>query len=371
VNVLCSTAPSDESPESVSRWDELEFGKIMPPDDVESTAVYRVKLPTGRSLRRNILLRGAVIRHLGITQTRVAQFLTLEPLRTYRGSGLESVGVKGVFTGTQLWTFSRNPVKRMLQQQGIRVPMQRMDHVVVSSVVMREFYESLGVTTPISVIPNGVDLERFRSQNPVGDRQAARDMLGVSPMADLIVFVGSLIRRKGVDLLLDAFARVSAANPMAELVLVGPRDDGGTEEARAFNGRIEELVSSSGAADRIHFTGLVPSADIFLRAADVFVLPSRREGMGNVVLEAMAAGVPTVLTPYLGLPAEFGEPGKQYILSSPDAGSLASRIESVLTDREQGCAIGTEGQRWVADHMNISNAIESYASVYHDLAASG
>jgi glycosyltransferase involved in cell wall biosynthesis len=370
VGVICSAAPGDETPESVSRWAQLEFGEIMQ-DEVEGTSVFRVKLPVGRSLRRNLLLRAGVIGHLRMTGTRIAQFLTLEPFRTYHGSGLNRSGVRGVFTGTQLWTFSRNPVKRILQRQWIRVPLQGMDHVVVSSVVMKDFYGSLGVTTPMSIVPNGVDLQRFRSLDPVADKRAARSALGISTTADLVLFVGSIIRRKGVDLLLDAFAQVAETNPLAELILVGPGDSSGTADGRAFQIRIEELVRRSGAADRIHFKGHVPSADTYIRAADVFVLPSRREGMGNVVLEAMATGVPTVLTPYLGLPAEFGEPGKQYVLSAPDAGSLASHIMSLLMDRNRQRSLGDAGRNWVEKHMSMATAIDAYAKIYHDLAAYG
>jgi glycosyltransferase involved in cell wall biosynthesis len=218
---------------------------------------------------------------------------------------------------------------------------------------MRDFYWSLGVTAPMSVIPNGVDLERFRSNDLEREKHLARQILGISTMANVVLFVGSIIHRKGVDLLLSAFTRVAAVNPRAELVLVGPRDDGGTEGERAFQARIDELVRKSGVAERIRFTGHVAAVDTHLRAADVLVLPSSREGMGNVVLEAMATGVPTVLTPYLGLPDEFGAPGVQYVLSAPEADCLATHIQSLLED------------------MGMSDVIDAYARIYHDLAAYG
>ena len=371
VDVLCSTSPDAEVTKSLSRWERLEFGGIFHGDIVEGTAVHRVKLPDGQGLRRNMLFRGAVTKHLGMTRTAVAHYLTLEPLRTYRGRGLLGTGARGVFTGTQMWAFSGNPVKRVLQRHWIRVPIQGLDHVVVSSTVMRDFYRSLGVRVPISVIPNGVNLERFRVDDPEGERQSARESLGISMTANVVVFVGSIIRRKGVDLLIEAFARVAAADPLAELVLVGPRDDGETEEARAFSAQIDKLVTGSCASDRIHFAEYVPNVDDYLRAADCFVLPSRREGMGNVVLEAMAMGIPTVLTPYLGLPREFGRPGRQYVLSGLDPVSLAANIESLLTDRIRRRAVGEEGRRWVAEHMSMTTAIDAYANIYRDLAACG
>jgi glycosyltransferase involved in cell wall biosynthesis len=223
----------------------------------------------------------------------------------------------------------------------------------------------------MSVIPNGVDLQRFHSADPIGEKKSARAMLGTSATAEVVVFVGSIIHRKGVDVLLRAFARVAASNPLAELVLVGPREDSVSDEARTYGTRLDELVRRSGAGGRIHFAGYVENVATYLRAADVFVLPSRREGMGNVVLEAMAMGIPTVLTPYLGLPGEFGEPGTQYVLSGPDVDSLASHIESLLKDRDRRRTIGEEGRRWVEEHMGMSIAIDAYARIYRDLAVHG
>lgn len=371
MDVVCSTAPSEDSPEYASKWLALKYGVTLQVEEVQGAPVHRVKLPAGASLRRNMLFSRTVSRHLRMTRANVAQFLSLEPLRTYRGSGLARTDVRSVFTGTQVWTFSENPAKRLLQREWIRVPIQKVNHVIVSSVVMRDFYESLGVTIPMSVIPNGVDLQRFCLVDSVKEKESAREMLGIPAPADVVLFVGSIIHRKGVDVLLKAFARVAASNPLAELVLVGPRDEGGTEKAQTYSAQIDELVRKSGAADRIHFAGYAPNVDTYLRAADVFVLPSRREGMGNAVLEAMAMGIPAVLTPYLGLPGEFGEPGTQYLLSAPDADSLASHIELLLTDCDRRRAIGEAGRHWVEEHMDMSMVIDEYARIYHDLAAYG
>jgi glycosyltransferase involved in cell wall biosynthesis len=149
-------------------------------------------------------------------------------------------------------------------------------------------------------------------------------------------------------------------------MLVGPRD-ASNHAAAAFDRSVDELVASSGASQRIHFAGRVSAADDYIRAADVFVLPSRREGMGNVVLEAMALGVPTVLTPYLGLPAEFGQPGEHYVLSAPDPDSLAAHIAALLSDATRRTSIGQAGRLRVERHMSMSDAIDAYARIYRDL----
>jgi glycosyltransferase involved in cell wall biosynthesis len=90
--------------------------------------------------------------------------------------------------------------------------------------------------------------------------------------------------------------------------------------------------------------------------------------MGNVVLEAMAMGLPVVLTPYLGLPAEFGRPGEHFVLSAPEPESLAEEVLSLLISPERRQLLGERGRAWVERHMSLSGAVEAYAALYRDLA---
>jgi glycosyltransferase involved in cell wall biosynthesis len=283
--------------------------------------------------------------------------------------GLRGTEARSVYSGTLLPAFSENRLKRALQRQWIRHSVQRVDHLVVSSGVMRTFYESLGVTTPIAVIPNGVDLQRFRRPESDSEKRAERRRLGISDTADLILFIGSIIRRKGIDTLLLAFKSVAASNPRAELIMVGPLAAQASSGYSQFARHVHDLVRSSGAEDRIHFTGEVADVAAYLRAADLFVFPSRREGMGNVVLEAMATSLPAVLTPYEGLPSEFGEPGTQYVLVDRDPESLAAHMLMLLRDQGKRRTIGTAARRWVEEHMSLSMVIDSYVTLYRDLAA--
>lgn len=371
MDVVCTTPPGEDSPDSFSKWMSLKLGEVMREEDGEGVAVHRVKLPAGRSLRRNMLFNDVLARHLKVFRADVAQLLTLEPLRTPRTSCTERTGVRSVFTGTLLPSLSTSAAKRWLQRQWIRHPLQKPDHIVVSSTVMLDFYRSLGVSNPMSVIPNGVDLERFRWDGTEEGKNSARRILAIPATTHVILFVGSIIHRKGVDLLLSAFTRVASVNPQAHLILVGPREGAGSEKERAYRAGIDELVQGSGCAERIRFTGYAETVDVYLRAADVLVLPSRHEGMGNVVLEAMAAGVPTVLTPYLGLPAEFGVPGTEYVLSALDAQCLAEHVQSLLEDPERRRVVASNGRRWVEEHMSMSRVIDAYANVYRDLAVDG
>jgi glycosyltransferase involved in cell wall biosynthesis len=145
-------------------------------------------------------------------------------------------------------------------------------------------------------IPQGVDLERFR---PASDRAAARRALGIAANGPLAVFVGSLIERKGIDVLLAAWETVHRRMPQAALVLVGKDHFDRDSDERFLARSLGELsAAASGAVVR---AGLRDDAERFLQAADVFVFPSRREGFGSAIVEAMACGLPCVVADLEGI----------------------------------------------------------------------
>lgn len=141
-----------------------------------------------------------------------------------------------------------------------------------------------GITAPIVVAPNGVDLQAFTPALGANLRQAPGSRRRV-------LFLGRLHPKKGLDLLLAAWAESQAVDRGWELVLAGPDDHG-------YRVAIEEMVTSRGLADSVSFPGLVtgPAKVALLRSADVFVLPSYSEGFSMAVLEAMACGLPVLAT---------------------------------------------------------------------------
>lgn len=151
-----------------------------------------------------------------------------------------------------------------------------------------------------------------------------RSELGVAPDTPLILGVGHLFARKGFDLLIDAFARIP--NGAARLVIVGSGPEEPALRARA---------SARGVADRVHLLGARSDVSRILADCDLFVLSSRNEGMANVMLEAMAAGVPVVATEVSGVRTALGEvdgrPAAGWIVRPEDAASLAEGITAALS----------------------------------------
>ena len=128
---------------------------------------------------------------------------------------------------------------------------------------------------------NGVDALRFRPDTVA--RERVRSQAGVPPQSVVFLYLGRFSKDKGLLDLARAFARTAREVPGAWLMLVGPDEDGIAQEIR---------TSCGGAAERLCILGHTSEPEQFMAAADVFVLPSYREGFGSVILEAAAAAVP-------------------------------------------------------------------------------
>jgi glycosyltransferase involved in cell wall biosynthesis len=198
---------------------------------------------------------------------------------------------------------------------------------------MEEELYGLGVSEA-SIIPVPVDASRFHPPSSSEKAAAVRD-LNIDG-GSIVLFVGHLQERKGVDLLIRAFRQVLDAGVDAHLVIVG-----GPVEAEDLHyvELLEVIVSESGLNEYVVFVG--PQADVikYLFAADVFCLPSHREGMPNVLLEAMACGLTCVA------PASAG--GDELLFGSagviPDSNSstdLANALIGVLVDPELRRTLG-------------------------------
>src|SRR5690606_29847721 len=185
-----------------------------------------------------------------------------------------------------------------------RFQLNLMACVIVNSRAMADHLSKTGTKTPIRVITNGVDTNRFRPAPSIQIRQTIRQVLGIGPDVPLVINVGSVEPRKGTDLLLTAWKHVVAAYPQSHLVLVGPRPYLEEPGLAPFRHKLERLVNDLGAAAHIHFVGRVENVEAYLQAADLFAFSSMREGLPNVVLEAMATGLPVITTRFAGLSEE-------------------------------------------------------------------
>jgi UDP-glucose:(heptosyl)LPS alpha-1,3-glucosyltransferase len=170
----------------------------------------------------------------------------------------------------------------------------------------------------VSVIYNGVDLERFHPDRAAGHRTAARAEADVSGDAPVLLFAGSGFERKGLVTAIEALPRLGAAR----LIVIGRGDEA----------RYRRRAAALGVSERIRWLGLRRDLERWYGAADVLVLPTRYEPFGNVHLEALASGRPVVTTTAAG-GAEVVEEGKNGAVIAPnDAGALADAVTRLLSE---------------------------------------
>lgn len=160
------------------------------------------------------------------------------------------------------------------------------DAVIVPTKTVADELRKQGVTSPVSVIPTGVDIEAFR--RPVQAAAAAvRQQLGIPAKAPVLLLVSRLAQEKNIPLALEALSRLRQRLEDAHLILVG---------SGPLRGFLADQVREKGLDDVVHFVGSIEHAAItaYYAAADVFVFPSVTETQGLVLAEAFAAGLPVV-----------------------------------------------------------------------------
>jgi glycosyltransferase involved in cell wall biosynthesis len=213
-----------------------------------------------------------------------------------------------------------------------------------------------------TTIASSVDPDALR---PQATRAEMRRALGAGDGACVLLTLCSLVPRKGVDVLLEAFAGLPAQEPAPVLWVAGDGPEGAPLAARA---------AELGIAERVAFLGRRDDAPDLLEGCDVFVLPSRREGLGVAALEALAAGRPVVASRVGGL-GQVVVDGESGLLVPPgDAEALRSALARVVASPELREALGRAGPLRVAQGYRADQMVAAYENLYHrilDEAAPG
>jgi glycosyltransferase involved in cell wall biosynthesis len=335
-------------------------------------------------LKRQELIEGGVIYRLELPASTLhpSAELTKQTLRYFRSTG-EWPEVVHVLSHTlqgipYLWqmrlhgtacinSITIDPVPRdsslygkvnFWLQQWLRYEV--FNQVITSSHVVAQSAQRCGIPARrINIIANGADSHRFHPVENGLLKQALRQKLGFSDQDKIVLFVGIISQRKGVDLLLQAWPQINIEHPQAKLVLIGPKDRKGQ-----FLAIFDEMMRSL-AAYPIKYLEPVENIETYMQAADILVLPSRLEGMPNVVVEGMACGLPCVLTPFHGLPETFGQPGEDYLLTSFEPAQIAVDINSLIADPVRRQGIGQAGLKRAQTVLNVETSLDLHAALYH------
>lgn len=200
-------------------------------------------------------------------------------------------------------------------------------------------------------VNNGISLSRFDTANAMGDKCKIRQELGIALDAQVIGFVGRIVREKGVLDLLEAFKVVAAKQPATVLLIVGDN------RAKDRDAKIQEdidvwLMNNRSLREQVIFAGHRTDVEKVLNCMDVFTLPSYREGLPLSILEAMAMCKPVVATDIRGCREEVldGETGFLVPVGCP--GELGRALNVILGDDEKRKKMGEKARKRIEEEFN-------------------
>ena len=225
--------------------------------------------------------------------------------------------------------------------------------IAVSDAVKRELLEELVPHASITSIANGVNLDRYDWHK---DKSAMRKRMGL-PEKNTIIYTGLLSPEKGVDFLIRTFANMLQKHHYQLLIIA----DGPEQEA------VVKLIAEHNLDGSVLLISRVEEVASYLKASDLFVLPSRFEGLSNALLEAMACGLPVIST-RVGGSRDIIEDGVNGLLVEVEAtDQLRDAMERVLCDRQLAAALGEHARAAVEAKHDMRRIANLYAALYHDL----
>jgi len=216
----------------------------------------------------------------------------------------------------------------------------------ISAEIERQ-WRALGVAEGRIVrMVSGVDTDQFRP----GSSSVEPSLLP----RPRVMFTGRLHPQKNLPLLLEAWSEVASRHP-ANLILVGPGSD---------RHRLTELAGSLGILDRVQFVGAVDDPADYLRAADIFVLPSLAEGMSNSLLEAMATALPCVVSGIGGNTDLIADGQTGRLVRTASAQAWSQTLLDLLEEPGDARRLGLEARRRIDEEFALNVVVERYVELY-------
>jgi glycosyltransferase involved in cell wall biosynthesis len=232
-------------------------------------------------------------------------------------------------------------------------------YVAISHDLEKEFHEAGFPSNKVLFLPNGVDTDRFRPASEEGGK-VLREAVGLPTDRPVALTIGVFDQRKNIGWLMEQWVKNKAFGTGALLLAVGPQsreDNDGT-----FIRSLQKLADDN--PDLLRLMTYVEDIEHFYRAADMFILPSRSEGMPNVVLEAMASGLPCIATRVSGVRELIDNGRTGYTFIAGDEEKLGELITMALKERR---AIGLGARKFVQMNYSIDSLARRYDELYSGL----
>jgi len=225
----------------------------------------------------------------------------------------------------------------------------------------RELTRPLGLTAPGVVVAPGVHPDRYAGSDRAG--RAFREEWPEVGDRRIVLFFGRLAGKKGLDVLAPAFGQLARQRSDVHLVVAGPDNDG-------YGQAVRRWLDAEGVLDRSTFTGMLLGSRKMaaLRAADLFVLPSHTENFGVAVVEAMACGLPVVISDQVNIWREVRDAGAGLVVSR-DVGQVAGALAYLLDDQDARTAMVTRARALVTEKFSWASSGARMVEVYREIVA--
>lgn len=248
-------------------------------------------------------------------------------------------------------------LKNLLKKESLK----KVSKIVSVSENNREFLAALYSEhkDKINVIHNGLDLTWWQSQllrfTDQDRRKIKEELFFARENTLIIISIAELHERKGLKYLIEAIPEVAEKFPNIKLVLVG-------EGAERKN--LENLIRKLKIENHVILTGRQKEIPKLLKSSDIFVLPSRREAFGLVILEAMITKLPVIASKTGGIP-EIIDHGKTGLLVKPEnSESIATALIDLISNPEKRAKLATSGHKLVHEKFNAKKMAEEYEEIY-------
>ncbi|MBI2996197.1 MAG: glycosyltransferase [Candidatus Melainabacteria bacterium] len=208
------------------------------------------------------------------------------------------------------------------------------------------------------VIPNGLDLDQYKTLPPAGTFKSKYPVLKDKRY---ILFLGRIHKKKGLDILVDAFKDLINFDNDLSLVIAGP-DNGGYEKF------IKAKLNNYGLSKKVLFTGLIRGKEKLAAFVDanLFILSSYSENFGMSVIEAMACGTPVIVSNKVGIYKDIQDANAGYVVTT-NANSVASGIKKLLSDNALCTVLSTNGKKLLKDKYDIEMVSKMMINAYEDI----
>ena len=232
--------------------------------------------------------------------------------------------------------------------------------IAVSGQIRSELIEAGIPTARIAGIPNGVDTDTIVPVSNDEEQTELRQQVGLPSDALIAVFVGRLIQRKRVDLLLEVWKDLIAQYPQAYLLVLGDGDE---------RRKLQRTAVANGTGQQVRFLGELQPEEVvkYLQLSDVFILPSESEGLSNALLEAMSVGLAPIATRIGGNTDVINDGDNGLLFEVGDKAGLIEALLRCLRDEALRERIGARARHTIVERFSLGAISEQYIELYQRL----